>query len=53
MKEDNNKQKSLLIVIGLIALIGILGGATFAFFNYTRTGASNILSVGRINFISK
>ncbi len=28
-------------------------GVSFSFFNYTRTGSSNILKVGRISFISR
>ncbi len=46
---NKNKKTFLLVVIGIILLIGTLG-LTYAFFNYTRTGASNNIRVGNINF---
>ena len=49
MKEKNNK---ILLIVGLFALIVMLGGITYSFFNYTRTGTSNTLKVGRISFTS-
>ena len=49
----SNKKQNLLLVLGLIAFIGLVGGVTYAFFNYTRTGAGNTIRVGRIAFISR
>ena len=37
------------LVIGIFTLILLLGGTTYAFFNYTREGA-NTVSTGRISF---
>ena len=31
----------------------MIGGFTFAFFNYTRTGGANTIQVGRISFVSE
>ena len=55
MEEEkrSNKKQNLLLVLGLIAFIGLVGGVTYAFFNYTRTGAGNTIRVGRIAFISR
>ena len=45
------KKKSLIVTLLLVVgLFSITIGVTFAFFNYTRTGTENTLSVGRINF---
>ena len=41
---------SILMVIGLIS---ITVGVSVAFFNYTRTGAANTISVGRISFVTR
>ena len=48
-----SSKKILLSTIGIAVLIVIVTGVTFAFFNYTRTGASNNIKVGRISFVSK
>ena len=46
-------KKQMFIVIGVFALVMLLGTFSYAFFNYTRTGASNTIRVGRISFISR
>ena len=48
-----SSKKILLSTIGIAVLIVIVTGVTFAFFNYTRTGTSNNIKVGRISFVSK
>ena len=45
-------KKQMYIVIGAFALVLLLGGVTYAFFNYTRTGTINIIKTGRISFNS-
>ena len=46
-------KKQSLIVIGVFTLVLALVTTTYAFFNYTRTGSSNTIRVGRISFVSK
>ena len=46
-------KKQMFLVIGIFALMLFAGGVTYAFFNYTRTGAGNTIRVGRIAFISR
>ena len=46
-------KKQMFLVIGVFALMLFVGGITYAFFNYTRTGAGNTIRVGRIAFISR
>ena len=46
-------KKQMFIVIGVFALVMLLGTVTYAFFNYTRVGAANTISVGRISFVSR
>ena len=43
-------KKQMYIVIGVFALILTLFTTTYAFFNYTRTGSSNVIKTGRISF---
>ncbi len=43
-------KKQMFVVIGAILLVMLLGTVTYAFFNYTRTGAGNSIRVGRIYF---
>ena len=45
-------KKQMYLVIGAFALVLLLGTTTYAFFNYTRTGASNVIKTGRIYFNS-
>ena len=47
-----NRRQNILIIVGLIVLFGMIGGVTYAFFNYTRTGSANLLSLGNISFSS-
>ena len=44
------KKKLIITLLLVIGLVSITVGVTFAFFNYTRTGQDNTLSVGRIYF---
>ena len=46
-------KKQMFIIIGVFTLILMLFTGTYAFFNYTRTGSSNTIKVGRISFISR
>ncbi len=45
-------KKQMLLVITIFTLLLTIGSVTYAFFNYTRTGAANTLKVGRIAFNS-
>ena len=47
-----SKRQVFLVIILFIFML-MLGTVTYAFFNYTRTGNSNTLTVGRISFISR
>ena len=49
--KQRNKQAKLMIIGVAILIIGLVG-VTYAFFNYTRTGAENRISTGRINFLT-
>ncbi len=46
-------KKQMFIVLGAFILVMLLGTVTYAFFNYTRTGAINNLGTGRIYFNSE
>ena len=48
-----SSKKILLSTIAIAIVIVLLSGVTFAFFNYTRTGASNVIKTGRIYFNSE
>ena len=50
--EQNKKKQLIVVVIGVVLLIVATVGVTYAFFNYTRTGTANTVSVGRIAFNS-
>ena len=43
-------KRQMYIVIGVFALVLLIGTATYAFFNYTRTGSANTIKTGRIYF---
>lgn len=43
-------KKQMFTIIGVFALVLMLGTVTYAFFNYTRTGVANTIRVGRIAF---
>ena len=45
-------KKQMFTVVGVFALIMMLGTITYAFFNYTRTGSANVIKTGRITFNS-
>ena len=47
------RERRLFFIIVPIVLVIILIGISYAFFNYTRTGTSNTIRVGRISFVSK
>ena len=49
-KENKNKKKIILGVIGLLIMVGATFGITYAFFNYTRTGTNNTIETGTILF---
>ena len=51
--ERNNRKQNILIFLGLFVLIGFVGGFAYTFFNYTRTGSSNTIQVGRIAFVTR
>ena len=48
-----NKRQNIMLVLGVLTLIALFGGLTYAFFNYTKTGSDNVLKVGRIRFITE
>ena len=52
MEQSNQSKKVLLSVIGVAILVVAVVGVSFAFFNYTRTGAANSIGTGKINFTS-
>ncbi len=45
-----SNRQIMLSIIGIAVLIIGIVGITYAFFNYTRTGSSNVIKVGRIYF---
>ena len=48
------KKRNLIVTLLLtIGLISITVGVSVAFFNYTRTGNANTVSVGRISFVTR
>ena len=47
-----NKKNTIISVLLGILLICVTFGATYAFFNYTRTGTGNSVAVGRMFFES-
>ena len=49
-KEKNNGSELLLGILGIILIIGLTFGITYAFFNYTKTGSANTVSTGIIQF---
>jgi len=53
MSNSNSSKQILLSAIGIAILVIAVVGVTYAFFNYTRTGASNTIKVGKIAFNSR
>ena len=49
---NQTRKRNFLFVIGPLLLVIALIAITYAFFNYTRTGVENRISVGRISFTS-
>ena len=45
--------KQMIMVIAVFTLMIFVGGTTYAFFNYTRTGGANTIRVGRISFVTR
>ena len=52
MKDNKRNRQILLAILLVIGIISITVGVSVAFFNYTRTGNANTISVGRITFNS-
>ena len=52
MNQSNSSKQVLLSVIGVAILVVAVVGVSFAFFNYTRTGANNTIKTGHIEFNS-
>ena len=50
MNQSNSSKQVLLSVIGVAILVVAVVGVSFAFFNYTRTGATNTVRTGLIYF---
>ena len=50
MNQSNSSKQILLSVIGVAILVVAVVGVSFAFFNYTRTGAANTIKTGTIVF---
>ena len=50
MEQSNQSKKVLLSVIGVAILVVAVVGVSFAFFNYTRTGGTNTVTTGHIEF---
>ena len=50
---NNNKSKQLLLsIIGVMVLVVAVAGVSYAFFTYSRTGASNnVITAGKISFV--
>ena len=56
MEESLKKKNNSHIIVTLLLVLGLVSitlGTTVAFFNYTRTGAANTVSVGRISFVTR
>lgn len=46
-------KKSVLIILGMFFLILVVGGVTYAFYEYSRTGIINTIKVGRVSFVTR
>ena len=49
-KDKNRNRRVFLITFGLLLIISITIGVTYAFFNYTRTGGENTIETGTVVF---
>ena len=47
---EQSKKKLIVSILGVFILLILLGGVTYAFFNYARKGPANTVGVGRIYF---
>ena len=47
---EQSRKKLLINILAIMVIIGTIFGVSIAFFNYTRTGPANTISVGRIYF---
>ena len=52
IKRINKERKYFFIIVPVLMLIALVG-ISLAFFNYTRTGSSNVIKTGRISFNSE
>ncbi len=52
MTQENSKKRLFVSILGIIAIVACVGGLTYAFFNYVRTGSVNTIKVGKIVFNS-
>ena len=52
IKRINKERKYFFIIVPALLLIALIG-ISLAFFNYTRTGSSNVIKVGRISFVTR
>ena len=50
---EMKKKKTLFSILAFVGILSITIGVSVAFFNYTRTGAANTISVGRISFVTQ
>ena len=50
MEQRINKERKVFVIIISLIFVVFLIGMTYAFFNYTRTGTSNVIKTGRIYF---
>ena len=50
--EKETRKLNIKIYLSLFVLISMIGGITYTFFNYTRTGSPNSIAVGNIYFNS-
>ncbi len=50
---EMKKKKTLFGILAFVGILSITIGVSVAFFNYTRTGAANTVSVGRISFVTR
>ena len=50
---EMKKRKTLLGILAIVGVLSITIGVSVAFFNYTRTGGTNTIRVGRISFVTR
>jgi len=49
---DNKKRQTLIAAVGLLGLLAIISGVTYAFLNYSKRGTQdNVISSGRVKFL--